>query len=106
MRPPTRSRSSESISTASSTSTPSLGVFYLAFNTRKPPFDDPRVRNALSMVIDREFLADKIWGGSMLPGDSFVPPGIDDYGPPVFPISRSVADRRRGQGQGIAEGGG
>jgi ABC-type oligopeptide transport system substrate-binding subunit len=62
---------------------PSLGVFYFAFNTRKPPFDDPRVRNALSMVVDRDFLADKIWGGAMLPGDSLVPPGIDDYGPPV-----------------------
>jgi oligopeptide transport system substrate-binding protein len=43
------------------------------------------VRNALSMVVDREFLADKIWGGAMLPGDSLVPPGIDNYGPPVFP---------------------
>jgi ABC-type oligopeptide transport system substrate-binding subunit len=64
---------------------PSLGVSYLTFNTRKPPFDDPRVRNALSMVIDREFLAGTIWGGAMLPGDSFVPPGIDNYGPEVFP---------------------
>ena len=64
---------------------PSLGVSYLSFNTKKPPFDDARVRNALSMVVDREFLADKIWGGAMLPGDSFVPPGIDDYGPQVFP---------------------
>src|SRR5271170_2612905 len=64
---------------------PSLGVSYLSFNTKKPPFDDVRVRNALSMVVDREFLADKIWGGAMLPGDSLVPPGIDNYGPPVFP---------------------
>ena len=64
---------------------PNLGVYYFSFNTKKPPFDDVRVRNALSMVVDREFLADKIWGGAMLPGDSFVPPGIDNYGPPVMP---------------------
>jgi oligopeptide transport system substrate-binding protein len=70
---------------------PSLGVSYLSFNTKKPPFDDPRVRNALSMVVDREFLADKIWGGSMLPGDSLVPPGIDDYGPEVFPDFHDLA---------------
>ena len=58
---------------------PSLGVLYMAFNTRKAPFDDARVRNALSMVIDREFLAQSIWGGAMAPAYSFVPPGIDNY---------------------------
>ncbi len=58
---------------------PTLGVLYLAFNTKKPPFDDARVRNALSMVVDREFLARGIWGGAMAPAYSFVPPGIDNY---------------------------
>ena len=58
---------------------PTLGVLYLAFNTKKPPFDDARVRYALSMVIDREFLADSIWGGAMSPAYAFVPPGIDNY---------------------------
>ncbi len=58
---------------------PSLGIFYLAFNTRKAPFDDARVRNALSMVVDREFLADSIWGGAMAPAYAFVPPGVDNY---------------------------
>jgi oligopeptide transport system substrate-binding protein len=59
--------------------TPSLGVLYFAFNTRKAPFNDARVRNALSMVIDREFLADNIWGGAVAPAYAFVPPGIDNY---------------------------
>jgi ABC-type oligopeptide transport system substrate-binding subunit len=63
--------------------TPTLGVLYLAFNTRKPPFDDARVRNALSMVVDREFLAESIWGGAMAPAYAFVPPGIDNYAPGV-----------------------
>ena len=63
------------------------------FNTKKPPFDDARVRNALSMAIDREFLADKIWGGAMLPGYSLVPPGIDNYGPPVDAGIRTICRR-------------
>jgi ABC-type oligopeptide transport system substrate-binding subunit len=58
---------------------PTLGVLYLAFNTKKPPFDDARLRNALSMVIDREFLAGAIWGGAMAPAYAFVPPGINNY---------------------------
>ncbi len=61
---------------------PNLGSYFWAFDTRHPPFDDPHVRDALAMVIDRDFLAKTIWGGTMLPGFSFVPPGIPSYGAP------------------------
>ena len=63
---------------------PYLGTYYFVFNTRKAPFDDVRVRTALSMVVDREFLAEQIWGGTMLPAYSFVPPGIGNYGEPAM----------------------
>ena len=62
---------------------PYLGTYYFVFNMRKKPFDDARIRHALSMVVDREFLAEQIWGGTMLPGYSFVPPGIGNYGTPA-----------------------
>lgn len=62
---------------------PDLGTYFLALDTRHPPFDDARVRQALSMVVDREFLAKSIWGGIMTPGYSFVPPGIASYGAPA-----------------------
>lgn len=63
--------------------TPNLGSYFYAFDTRHKPFDDRRVRQALSMAIDREFLAERIWGGTMDPGYSFVPPGIASYGAPA-----------------------
>ena len=63
--------------------TPNLGSYFYAFDTRHKPFDDRRVRQALSMAIDREFLAERIWGGTMDPGYSFVPPGIESYGAPM-----------------------
>ena len=76
---------------------PYLGTYYFVFNLRKKPFDDARIRHAMSMVVDREFLAEQIWGGTMLPGYSFVPPGIDNYGTPaslpykdISPIDRET----------------
>jgi oligopeptide transport system substrate-binding protein len=59
--------------------TPYLGTWYFAFNTKKAPFDDPRVRRALAMVIDREFLAEQVWQETMVPAYSWVPPGINNY---------------------------
>ncbi len=58
---------------------PYLGVYYYGVNSAREPFDDVRVRQALSMAIDREFLAEEIWSGAMLPGNSWVPPGISNY---------------------------
>ena len=63
--------------------TPNLGSYFYAFDTRYKPFDDKRVRQALAMAIDREFLAERIWGGTMDAGYSFVPPGIPSYGTPA-----------------------
>ena len=61
---------------------PSLGLAALAVNTRKAPFSDRRVRQALSLVIDREYLADGLNGGTMSPAYSLCPPGLDNYRTP------------------------
>lgn len=58
---------------------PYLGTFYLTVNTAKAPFSDVRVRMALSMAIDREFIAEQVWAGTMVPAYGFVPPGIANY---------------------------
>lgn len=59
---------------------PYLGTYYLPVKVKKEKLADPRVRQAISMAIDRDFLANQIWRGSMLPAYSFVPPGIGNYG--------------------------
>lgn len=58
---------------------PYLGTYYYAIKTDKAPWDNAELRNAVSMAIDRDFLAEKVWQNSMLPGYSMVPPGIEGY---------------------------
>jgi oligopeptide transport system substrate-binding protein len=58
---------------------PYLGIVYFSFNTTQEPFDDPRVRNALGMAIDREFIAEDILRAGQIPAHSFVPPGVTGY---------------------------
>jgi oligopeptide transport system substrate-binding protein len=59
--------------------TPELGTYYYIFKSKKAPWDNPKLRNAISMVIDREQLAEKAWQNSMIPAYSLVPPGVKGY---------------------------
>ncbi|MEE9380147.1 MAG: peptide ABC transporter substrate-binding protein, partial [Hyphomonadaceae bacterium] len=59
--------------------TPALITTYWVFNSSVEPFDDVRVRTALAMALDREFLVDKVLTPGYVPAYSMVPPGIDNY---------------------------
>lgn len=59
--------------------TPGLLTTYWSFNQTQPPFDDIRVRKALSMALDREFLVENVLTPGFIPAYSFVPPGINNY---------------------------
>jgi oligopeptide transport system substrate-binding protein len=63
---------------------PQLAVYYLGLNLRKPPFDKSReLRQALSLVIDRERLVQSVTGAGEAPAYTFVPPQVHGYSPPV-----------------------
>ena len=61
--------------------TPELGTYYYTFKTTKAPWSNPKLRNAISMVIDRDQLASKVWQSAMIPAYSMVPPGVKGYTP-------------------------
>ncbi|MDH4209798.1 MAG: ABC transporter substrate-binding protein, partial [Anaerolineae bacterium] len=55
-------------------------TYCLGFDVAQPPFDDPRVRRAFSLAIDKERLADAILGGHSFPATGgFVPPTIPGH---------------------------
>jgi len=64
---------------------PQLDTYYYGFNLARAPFKDhPGLRRALSLVIDREKLAERVLRVGELPAYGWVPPGIHDYTPQSF----------------------
>ena len=62
---------------------PFAGLYYYVVNNQEPPFDDARVRQALSMAINREVIGPQILGTGELPAYSWVPPGMAGYPEPA-----------------------
>jgi peptide/nickel transport system substrate-binding protein len=52
---------------------------WLAFNLRKPPFNDVRVRQAMAYAIDREFLVSKLFNGRACAATGPISPGTPFY---------------------------
>jgi ABC-type transport system substrate-binding protein len=58
---------------------PSSGFQYLGYPTYDPRYADKRVRQALSMGIDRQAIADAIFFGGREPADALIAPVVDGY---------------------------
>ncbi|ATE66962.1 peptide ABC transporter substrate-binding protein [Rhizorhabdus dicambivorans] len=80
---------------------PYNGSYYFVFNTTRPPFDDIRVRRALTMAIDRRWIAERLIGLGTRPAWGVIPPAVAGA-PGAFrpdwadwPRARQVAEARR-----------
>lgn len=58
-----------------------VGTYYYQYNFKHKPFDDVRVRTALSYAIDRNVIADKVMGKGETPGYTLVPSFVDGFKP-------------------------
>ena len=59
---------------------PYIGAFWLGMNITRPPLkDDPRLREALSLAVDRDTLARYVTSFGETPAYGIVPPGIPGY---------------------------
>ena len=57
---------------------PIIGTYYLSVNTAREPFTDANVRKALSLAIDREYVANTLMQGTYSPAYNFMGPGWVD----------------------------
>jgi oligopeptide transport system substrate-binding protein len=55
---------------------PYLGAYYYIFNTQSAPFDNPKVRKAFALAINRENLVRNVVKGGKYPAYAWVPPGL------------------------------
>lgn len=73
---------------------PGLIVYYYRINTRHPPLDDPRVRQALALGIDRRTIVEEVLRLGQVAAHHLVPPGIPGYESPPSAIRYDPARAR------------
>ena len=80
---------------------PQLNTYFYGFNLTRPPFkDNPGLRRALSLVIDRVKLARLLLRAGELPAYGWVPPGVNNYTAQSFdyrdtPLPERIVAARR-----------
>lgn len=62
---------------------PSLALYYIALDLTEPPLDSPKLRQALSMVVDRDVITGLLGRGER-PAFGIVPPGVAGYQPAQY----------------------
>jgi peptide/nickel transport system substrate-binding protein len=69
-----------------------IGFRFLAYNERRPPFDNRAFRRALSALIDRKLIAEDAWGGAAQPSNSWISPALAAW------HDKGIENRVPGQG--------
>ncbi|HWR61446.1 MAG TPA: peptide ABC transporter substrate-binding protein [Clostridia bacterium] len=88
-----------------------LSTYYYSLNTKLKPFDNAKIRKALSMAVDRQTIVDKIAQGGQLPAEGLVPFGIMDENGKDFRegsgklIEYNVDEAKKLFAEGLAESG-
>lgn len=58
---------------------PYLGAYFYRLNVTREPFDNPKVREALTLAIDRKLIVEQVSKAGETPATGFVPKGISGY---------------------------
>jgi oligopeptide transport system substrate-binding protein len=84
-----------------------LATFYFTFNTDRGPLQGkPKLREALSLAIDREVITNSVTRAGQVPAYSLVPDGVWNYEPSHYEWSGSLPDDRRRRARDLYAGAG
>jgi oligopeptide transport system substrate-binding protein len=74
---------------------PFLATWFLRFNAQRKPYNDPRVRRALTLVLDRERIVTAVTRLGEVPAFSITPPGTGDGYQPPAGLQPDIAEAKR-----------
>ena len=81
---------------------PYLGTYYYVLNVAKPPFkNNPNLRWALSLAINRQILTDKVTKGGQIPAFGWIPPGVQNYQPQKMDQAEMDQEQRERLARGM-----
>ena len=58
---------------------PQIGTYFIDLNNTLDEFKDAKVRQALSLALDRKYISETITAGTYTPAKGFVPQGVSDW---------------------------
>lgn len=73
----------------------SSSLAYLGFNTDKEPFNDPKVRRAISMLVNKDDISQGVYDGFGIPAKGPLAPGIFGYNEDAKPIEYNVEEAKK-----------
>ena len=79
----------------------SLCTYYYSFNTHKKPFDDVRVRKAISYAIDRNIITDAILGQGQKPAYFLTPEIVAHFSPELPAYGKLTQDERNAKAKAL-----
>ena len=70
------------------------GLYVLGVNSKRPPLDNPLVKQALSLAIDREAIVKELWRGRGVVPNGPIAKGDNHYDPSLPPLAYSPKEAR------------
>lgn len=74
---------------------PSSSLSYIGFNAEKEPFNDPKVRQAISMMVNKEEIIQGVYEGIGIPAVGPLAPSVFGYNGDLEPLNYNVEEAKK-----------